>query len=121
MLAQLLPARLALLVKRADALARFRPRARLGESRRGFAGQRRADRRPFHLDSPARDDARAALLEGRWSLVDRFDSDGRRFIVAYRNPPGVLNPRRLTAREREVAARILDRIAEIRIASGRSK
>lgn len=49
---------------------------------------------------------RDALLEGRWSLVDRFDAHGRRYIVAYRNPPGILDPRRLTVREREVAARI---------------
>jgi DNA-binding NarL/FixJ family response regulator len=51
-------------------------------------------------------DARDALLDGRWSLVDRFDSDGRRFVVAYRNPAGVLDPRRLSRRERDVAARI---------------
>ena len=62
------------------------------------------------LDSTRREesgeDGRAALLSGRWSLVDRFDSDGRRFIVAYRNPKGVLDPRRLSEREREVAARL---------------
>jgi DNA-binding NarL/FixJ family response regulator len=45
-----------------------------------------------------------AVTAGRWSLVDRFDSDGRRFVVAYRNPPGVLDPRRLTPREESVAA-----------------
>jgi DNA-binding NarL/FixJ family response regulator len=44
-----------------------------------------------------------ALIAGRWSLVDRFDSDGQRFVVAYRNPPGVLDPRRLTPREECVA------------------
>jgi DNA-binding NarL/FixJ family response regulator len=43
-----------------------------------------------------------AVIAGRWSLIDRFDSDGRRFVVAYRNPPGVLDPRRLTAREEGV-------------------
>ena len=36
---------------------------------------------------------RAALLAGRWSLVDRFDQHGCRFVIAYRNPPGVLDPR----------------------------
>lgn len=46
----------------------------------------------------------SAVLGGRWSLVDRFDSDGRRFVVAYRNPPGMLDPRRLTPREEGVAA-----------------
>jgi DNA-binding NarL/FixJ family response regulator len=40
-----------------------------------------------------------AVVAGRWSLVDRFDSDGRRYVVAYRNPPGLLDPRRLTPRE----------------------
>jgi DNA-binding NarL/FixJ family response regulator len=48
-------------------------------------------------------DAWQAVVAGRWSLVDRFDSDGRRFVVAYRNPPGVLDPRRLTPREESVA------------------
>lgn len=50
------------------------------------------------------DPAWSAVLGGRWSLVDRFDSDGRRFVVAYRNPPGVLDPRRLTPREEGVTA-----------------
>lgn len=49
-------------------------------------------------------DPASAVLAGRWSLVDRFDSDGRRFVVAYRNPPGVLDPRRLTPREEGVTA-----------------
>jgi DNA-binding NarL/FixJ family response regulator len=52
----------------------------------------------------AGDPAWNAVLAGRWSLVDRFDSDGRRFVVAYRNPPGVLDPRRLTPREEGVTA-----------------
>jgi DNA-binding NarL/FixJ family response regulator len=52
----------------------------------------------------ALDPAWNAVLAGRWSLVDRFDADGRRFVVAYRNPPGVLDPRRLTPREEGVAA-----------------
>jgi DNA-binding NarL/FixJ family response regulator len=43
------------------------------------------------------------LVSGRWSLVDRFDSGGRRFVVAYRNPSGVLDPRRLTPREERAA------------------
>ncbi|HWO09139.1 MAG TPA: LuxR C-terminal-related transcriptional regulator [Polyangiaceae bacterium] len=50
------------------------------------------------------DPAWEAVLSGRWSLVDRFDSDGRRYVVAYRNPPGVLDPRRLTPREEGVTA-----------------
>jgi DNA-binding NarL/FixJ family response regulator len=55
-------------------------------------------------EAVAADPAWNAVLAGRWSLVDRFDSDGRRFVVAYRNPPGVLDPRRLTPREEGVTA-----------------
>ena len=44
-----------------------------------------------------------ALIRGRWSLVDRFDSDQRRFIVAVRNDPRFLDPRGLSMRERQVA------------------
>jgi len=42
------------------------------------------------------------LVQGRWSLVDRFDQDGRRFLVAHRNDPRVRDPRALTPRERQV-------------------
>jgi DNA-binding NarL/FixJ family response regulator len=43
------------------------------------------------------------LVAGRWSLVDHFDSDGRRFVVARRNDPDSDDPRGLSARERQVA------------------
>lgn len=43
-----------------------------------------------------------ALVSGRWSLVDRFDSDGRRYLVAMRNPMPRAELRALTAREAEV-------------------
>jgi DNA-binding CsgD family transcriptional regulator len=42
------------------------------------------------------------LVAGRWSLVDRFESDGRRYVVAHRNPPKAARILSLTAREREV-------------------
>jgi DNA-binding CsgD family transcriptional regulator len=29
-----------------------------------------------------------SLVDGKWTLVDHFDTDGRRFLVARRNPPG---------------------------------
>lgn len=45
-----------------------------------------------------------ALTSGRWSLIDRFDSDGRRYLVACRNAPVVTDPRGLTERERQVLA-----------------
>jgi hypothetical protein len=44
------------------------------------------------------------LVAGRWSLVDHFDSDGRRFVVAHRNDPSAPDARGLTLRERQVLA-----------------
>lgn len=44
------------------------------------------------------------LVSGRWSLVDRFDRDGRRFLVARRNGPSVQAPRALSKRVRQVLA-----------------
>jgi DNA-binding CsgD family transcriptional regulator len=44
------------------------------------------------------------LIAARWSLVDHFDSDGRRYLVARRNVPEVSGLDALTARERQVAA-----------------
>ena len=43
-----------------------------------------------------------ALVAGRWSIVDRFDRDGRRFLVAHENPVKTIGPRALSKREREV-------------------
>jgi DNA-binding CsgD family transcriptional regulator len=43
------------------------------------------------------------LVRGRWTLVDWFDSDGRRFVLAKRNAPRIKDPRGLTEREAQVA------------------
>jgi len=43
-----------------------------------------------------------ALVQGRWSMVDWFDTDGRRFVLALPNSPDVLDPRGLTERESQV-------------------
>jgi len=45
-----------------------------------------------------------ALIRGRWSIVDWFDSGGRRYVLALPNPPHVPNPRGLTKREQQVVA-----------------
>lgn len=45
-----------------------------------------------------------ALCAGRWTLLDRFESDGRRFLVARENSPSVPDPLALTLRERQVVA-----------------
>jgi DNA-binding NarL/FixJ family response regulator len=44
-----------------------------------------------------------ALVAGRWSLVDHFDRDGRRYFLARRNDPSARGPDLLTRRERQVA------------------
>lgn len=43
------------------------------------------------------------LVDGRWSLVDKFDTDGKRFVLARRNVPQVEGLDLLTERERAVA------------------
>lgn len=43
------------------------------------------------------------LVRSRWSLVDEFDSDGRRFVVAIENAPPTRPPRKdLSEREHQV-------------------
>lgn len=43
------------------------------------------------------------LVHSRWSLLDDFDSDGRRFVVAVANPPPTRPPRNdLSEREHQV-------------------
>jgi len=44
-----------------------------------------------------------ALVDGRWSLVDWFDTDDRRFVLAVPNPPEVRDPRGLSEQESQVA------------------
>lgn len=44
------------------------------------------------------------LVSGRWSLVDHFDTDGRRYVVAMCNPPQGRPLRALSEREGQVAA-----------------
>lgn len=45
-----------------------------------------------------------ALVDGQWSLVERFERDGRRFFVARRNEPPHRAERALTALEAKAAA-----------------
>ncbi|MEM9727050.1 MAG: LuxR C-terminal-related transcriptional regulator, partial [Myxococcota bacterium] len=48
-----------------------------------------------------------ALVQGRWSLVDWFDTDGRRFVLALPNPPEIADPRGLTERENQVVTYVV--------------
>lgn len=45
-----------------------------------------------------------ALVRGRWSTVDWFDSDGRRYVVGIPNTPGHDDPRGLSERELQAVA-----------------
>ena len=45
-----------------------------------------------------------ALVAARWSVVDEFDTDGRRFLVATQNAPKPMAPEDLSERERQVLA-----------------
>ena len=45
-----------------------------------------------------------ALVRGRWSVVNWFDNDQRRYVLAVPNPPKVRDPRGLTKRESQVVA-----------------
>jgi DNA-binding CsgD family transcriptional regulator len=55
-------------------------------------------------DSAEAVDLWKGLVAGQWSLVDRFDTDGKRFYVAHRNGAGVTGPNALTEREQQVVA-----------------
>jgi DNA-binding CsgD family transcriptional regulator len=44
------------------------------------------------------------LLDGRWSLADAFDTDGRQFFVLRKNDPTVGGPEELTRRERQIVS-----------------
>ena len=74
--------------------ARDRLRAAVASAERSRGPLRRRDS----------DEALAAwevLVAGRWSIVDHFERDGRRYLVAHRNPPEVADPRGLAPRERQ--------------------
>ncbi len=45
-----------------------------------------------------------ALVAARWSLVDQFESDGKRYLVARANAPTADGPPTLTEREKQVLA-----------------
>jgi DNA-binding CsgD family transcriptional regulator len=44
------------------------------------------------------------LVSARWTLVDHFDSDGKRYVIARENAPATPRTQQLTQRERQVVA-----------------
>jgi DNA-binding CsgD family transcriptional regulator len=57
-----------------------------------------------HVDPPGAVEAWKALVSGRWTLLDHFDHDGKRYVVAVRNDPQVPAFGDLSAREAQVVA-----------------
>ncbi|MGB5811136.1 MAG: helix-turn-helix transcriptional regulator [Polyangiales bacterium] len=67
---------------------------------------RRVDRSRGRLRTTDPEEALSAwwaLMQGRWSMVDWFDSDDRRYVLAIPNAPNLGDPRGLTERELQVA------------------
>ena len=81
--------------KQADARERLRAAARAIDRARGLLRKN---------DPQEALELWRALCAGRWSLVDRFESDGRRFLIAHRNQPHLPDLRGLSQREASVAA-----------------
>ena len=82
--------------------------AKLREAREALSA---ATRRLERLRGPVRrrDPEQAArqwkaLVEGRWSLVDQFETDGRRYLLAQSNEAPTASVALLSARERQVVA-----------------
>lgn len=67
------------------------------------AVQRSERARAQRTDADAALDLWEGLVAGRWSLLDHFEADGRRHIVAVKNDPDLPDPRGLSMRERQVA------------------
>ena len=66
----------------------------------------RAKARDFRTGSSETIDLWKGLLAGEWSLVDRVDTDGKRYVLAIRNDPDAPAPHSLSRREAQVATYI---------------
>lgn len=80
-----------------------KPRAAREDLRRAARAIDRA-RGPMRRDEDRALGIWRALCAGRWTLLDRFESDGRRLLIARENAPAAATPRALTERERQVVA-----------------
>jgi DNA-binding CsgD family transcriptional regulator len=72
--------------------------------RRAVLAMERARGPLRRVDAPAAVEGWRGLVGARWSLVDRFERDGKRYIVAEDNAPQATRPVRLSERERQVVA-----------------
>jgi DNA-binding CsgD family transcriptional regulator len=82
--------------------------ARLPQAREALADAARAIERArgaIRKRDPERAVAQwKALVDARWSLVDRFERDGKHYLVAHRNDPPTGAVAELSERERQVTA-----------------
>jgi len=78
--------------------------ASLPALQRATRGVERARSRRADLDALA---SWQALVDGRWSLIDEVERDGRRVLFVHANPPEVPDPRRLTTLERVIAGYVV--------------
>jgi len=78
------------------------PKSARDRLREAAVARERARGRRRRKDPEEATEMWGALVAGRWSIVDRFDRDGRRFLIAHENEPTADEPRALTARERQV-------------------
>jgi DNA-binding CsgD family transcriptional regulator len=85
-----------------DAVGRAKERAATEKLREAAIAVDRARGRMRKEDPEQALEIWKALVRGRWSTVDWFDRDGRRFVLAIPNSPHVTDPRGLTERERQV-------------------
>lgn len=69
--------------------------------RREVVHRERSQTRRFGTDDAITD--WTPVVDGRWTLIDRFDGDGRRYYVAIPNAPHFEHPNALSMRERQVA------------------
>jgi len=82
--------------------------ARDPEARRALReAARRMDRARCRGDAASPEEALGlwrALVDGRWSLIERFESDGRRVLIARQNPPPARKHRALNEQEQKVVS-----------------
>jgi DNA-binding CsgD family transcriptional regulator len=97
--------------------ARFDPSAGQRDVLASAVRRREQARGPLRHSAP--DDALSlwqGLVQGRWSLVDQIDRDGKRFVLARRNEAAAPPLAGLTLRERQIVAFALQGLANKLIA-----
>lgn len=91
----------------AEAIGKARSRPALAALRAAAAQVDRARGQMRKSDPDKALELWKALVRGRWSTVDWFDSDGRRYVLGIPNAPDVVDPRGLTEREMQVVSYVM--------------